>query len=222
MERRYLVAALAIVATFTGFSHGFRALHGLSFDGSQSERAAAAKCWVNSAAQTVARVRAHFDHAYPPEQAQMVAEMNMPGMESTIAEQMSRQETAMARCARDRALQQAERARDQAMRNAEQMRRDAMRMRENYKYMYAPVPPSAPVAYAVPADLEQRIQQQIASHQVEMQIAAEKMANIEIPEIHVDTEIGPMVVPNVKCKVKVSRQTVRDAVHGFQYGFTSK
>ena len=31
-----------------------------------------------------------------------------------------------------------------------------------------------------------------------------------------------VIVPDVKCSVKVSRQTVRDAMHGFQFGFTSK
>lgn len=224
MERRYLVAALAIVATFTGFSHGFRALHGLSFDRSaQSERAAAAKCWVNSAAQTVARVRAHFHHGYSPEQAQMVAEMNLPDMESSIAEQMSRQDTAMAHCAREKALQQAERAREQAMRDADHVRRDAMRLRESYKYQYvSPMPPSPPIAVALPSDLEQQIQKEIAVSQVQMHMAAERMGNIEIPAIHVETDVAPMVVPDVKCKVKVSRQSLRDAMHGVQYGFTSK
>jgi len=224
MERRYLVAALAIVATFTGFSHGFRALQAMSLDrSSESETAAVAKCWVNSAEQTVHKLRAHFHRGYSPEQAQIVAEMNLPGMQSTIAEQMSRQDISMARCAREKALQEAERTREQAMRDADHVRRDAMRMRENYKYLYAPVPPSPPIAVSIPADLERQIQREMAANQVTMHMAAEKVANIEIPSIDVETEVAPtVIVPDVKCKVKVSRQTVRDAMHGFQFGFTSK
>ena len=75
MERRYLVAALAIVATFAVFSHGFRALQRMSVDHSENYRTmAAARCWANSAAHTVARVRSRFQHGYPgypPEQAQL-------------------------------------------------------------------------------------------------------------------------------------------------------
>ena len=223
MERRYLVAALAIIATFAVFSHGFHALQRMSFDHSENHRTmAAARCWANSAAHTVARVRSHFQHGYPgypPEQAQLVAEMDMPGMESTIAEQMARQDTAIARCARQRAMQEAERARRDAMR----IERDSMRA-----YVH---PAAAPVAFAMalPAELDQRVQAQIAAHQVKLQIAQEKLESMEIPSIpaiDVDTHIATPVVPSVKCKVKVSKQAMRDAMrdlqYQYQYGFTSR
>jgi hypothetical protein len=226
MERRYLVAALAIIATFAVFSHGFHALQRMSFDHSENHRTmAAARCWANSAAHTVARVRSHFQHGYPgypPEQAQLVAEMDMPGMESTIAEQMARQDNAVARCARERALQEAERA-----------RRETIRWQKDYARAYAR-PAAAPAAFAIalPADLDQRVQAQIAATQVKMQIAQERLESFqapsvpEIPAIDVDTQITTPAVPSVKCKVKVSKQAMRDAMRGlqyqYQYGFTSR
>jgi N-methylhydantoinase A/oxoprolinase/acetone carboxylase beta subunit len=220
MERRYLVAALAIIATFAVFSRGFHALQEMSFDHSDKNfrTMAAAKCWASSAALNIAKVRAHFHHDYPPEQAQMVAEMNLPGMESTIAEQMSRQDAAISRCAREKALQQAERA-----------RRDVMRVQEDYMRAYAPRVPSTPptpMAFSMPSDLQQRLEAKtmarVAESQVQLQMAAEKLANIEIPAIEVETHVAPVVVPNVQCKVKVSRQAMRDALRSYQYGFSSK
>jgi hypothetical protein len=222
MERRYLVAALAIIATFAVFSRGFHALEQLSFDHSDKnfKTMAAAKCWASSAALSIAKVRAKLHRDYPPEQAQLVAEMNLPGMESTIAEQMSRQDAAVSRCAREKALQQAERA-----------RRDAMRIQQDYMRAYAPpAPPAspAPMAYALTSDLQQRLEAKtmarIAESQAKLQMAAEKLAYIEVPAIDVETHVAPVVVPNVQCKVKISRHAVRDAMHNYQYqyGFTSK
>lgn len=223
MERRYLVAALAIIATFAVFSRGFHALQQMSIEHSDNYRTmATARCWASSAAHTVARVRSHFQHGYPPEQAQLVAEMNMPGMESTIAEQMARQDTAIARCAREHALQEAERARRDAMR----IERDSMRA-----YAHATPNPAA-LAMAIPADLDQRIQKQIAERQVKLQIAQERIESIEIPAmpplptIDVDTQVATPVLPNAKCKVKIARQAMRDAMRGshyqYQYGFTPR
>ncbi len=223
MERRYLVAALAMIATFAVFSRGFHALQRMSVDHSENYRTvAAARCWANSAAHTVARVRSHFQHGYPPEQAQLVAEMNMPGMESTIAEQMARQDTAITRCARERAMQQAERARRDAMR----IERDSMRA-----YAHVTARPAA-FAMAIPADLDQRIQKQIAERQLKLQVAQEQLESMEIPAvpavpaIDVDTQVTAPVLPNTKCKVKISKQAMRDAMRSnqyqYQYGFTSR
>jgi hypothetical protein len=219
MERRYLVAALAIIATFAVFSRGFHALEAISFDHSQKnlKTMAAAKCWASSAALSIAKVRARLHRDYPPEQAQLVAEMNLPGMESTIAEQMSRQEAAISRCAREKALQQAERA-----------RRDAMRAQEDYVRAYAVPATPAPMAYAFSSDLQQRIEAKtmarLAESQVKWQMATEKLSSIEIPTVDIETHVAPVVVPNVQCKVKISRHAARDAMHNYQYqyGFTSK
>ncbi len=217
MERRYLVAALAIIATFAVFSRGFHTLQRMSSDRSENyQTVAAARCWANSAVHTVAKVRSHFRHGYPPEQAQLVAEMNMPAMESTIAEQMARQDTAIARCARARAMQDAEHARRQAMQQAEHVQREAMRMQKEYARAYV-IPASASYAYAasVPADLEEQVQKSVAEAQQQMQAIQASMATVHVD---VDPQVSPVVIPDAKCKVKIPKQTIR----AFQYGFTSR
>ena len=212
MERRYLVAALAIIATFTGLSRGFHSLQRMSFDHSNQENTfAAAKCWANSAAQTVAKVRAHFGHGYPPEEAQLLAEMNMPAMQNTISEQMARQDADIARRARERALEQVERA-----------QREAERMHQEMSRVYA-----GPIAVHVglPADFERQTAAataQLAVNQVKFQMATEKFADIQIPAIDVTTDTEMVAAPKIHCKVKVSRHSLRDDLHGFQYGLTSK
>lgn len=216
MERRYLVAALAIVATFVGMTHGIHALQRLSIEHSDNfEAIAAARCWANSAAQHVAKVRSHFRHDYSPEQAQMVAEMNLSGLQTSIAEQMARQDMAISRCAREKALREAEKA-----------RREAIRMQEETVRAFAIATPD-PHAYAVtiPADLSRHIQVELAKNQMKLQMAQEKLADIEIPAgVDVDTQVTTDIVPSVKCKVKVSKQAIRDSMRNFQYqyGFTSK
>jgi len=215
MERRYLVAALAIIATFVGMTHGIHALQRLSNDHSGNfEAVAMARCWANSAVQHVAKVRSHFRHDYSPEQAQMVAEMNLSAMQSSIAEQMARQDVAVSRCAREKALRAAEHA-----------RRDAIRAQQESVHAFAFATPD-PQALVVnlPSDLNQRIQAEVARNQMKTQMAQEKLAEIEIPSsVDVETQVST-VVPNVRCKVKVSKQAIRDSMRGFQYqyGFTSK
>jgi hypothetical protein len=215
MERRYLVAALAIVATFVGMTHGIHALQRLSIEHSQNfEAIAAARCWANSAAQHVAKVRAHFRHDYSPEQAQMVAEMNLSNMQSSIAEQMARQDRAISRSAREKALREAERA-----------RREAIRMQEETARAFAIATPGPEAYVNIPSDLSRHIQVQLAKNQMKLEMAQEKLADIEIPtSVDVDTQVSTDLVPNVKCKVKVSRQAIRDSIRGmqYQYGFTSK
>lgn len=217
MERRYLVAALAIVATFAVFSRGFHALQRLSYENSEDYRqVAAARHWANSAAQTVAHVRSHFRHGYSPEEAQLVAEMNLPAMESSIAEQMSRQDQAISRCARERALRQAEHARQQAMRMEHEYARA-------YPHVYAfATPDPAAFSISLPDDFQQRIAERVAESQTQIAAAQAKLAEMEIPTVDVDTQVSTTVLPKVKCKVKVSHQAMREAMHNFQYGFTSK
>jgi hypothetical protein len=55
-----------------------------------------------------------------------------------------------------------------------------------------------------------------------LQIAAEKMAEVQVPAVDVDTVVTSETVPNVHCKVKISRHALRDNMRSFQYGFTSK
>ncbi len=209
MERRYLVAALAIIATFAGFSHGFRKLQQMSSDTSgHFETMAMARCWTASTAQKVARVRAHLQRSYSPEQAQLLAEMNVPlaNMQATISEQMARQDAAIERCVRERALQAAERAQRDEMR----AQRDAMHSM-SHVYAYAYAGPES-IAVNLPSDFEQQMQKkafaatQLALNNARLQIAAVKLTNIEIPAIDVDvnSQPSPNPVPNVHCKVGTS------------------
>jgi len=82
------------------------------------------------------------------------------------------------------------------------------------------------MAFSMPADLQQRLEAKtmarVAESRVQLQMAADKLANIEIPAIDVETHVAPVVVPNIQCKVKVSRQAMRDAMRTYQYGFSLK
>ena len=137
MERRYLVAALAIIATFAVFSHGFRTLEHVSLLYGQHVGAdLKAKCNADASAASrfMGKVRTHLRPGYP-EEAQMLAEMNLPiaMAQAKVAEEMARQNMAAARCARETALREAQRAR----REAERAQREAMRMRERMAHSNA-------------------------------------------------------------------------------------
>ncbi len=125
MERRYLVATLAIIATFAVFSHGFRTLEHVSLLYRQHVGAdLKAKCNADASAASrfVGKVRTHLRPGYP-EEAQMLAEMNLPiaMAQAKAAEEMARQNMAAARCARETALREAQRARREATRMRERM-----------------------------------------------------------------------------------------------------
>ena len=78
MERRYLVATLALVATFAIFSREFRSGHLATLPCPRAQmraEIACAKKYVTD--QLVAKVRPFADRGVPEEQ-QMVAELNLP------------------------------------------------------------------------------------------------------------------------------------------------
>jgi len=154
MERGYLVAVLAIIAVFTGLSRGFRSVQNMSavqvrhFAGFLASR-----CDSSSAARAAAKLQTHL-RPRVAEEAQLLAEMNVPvaGGQSTIAEQMGRQDAAVARCARARALQDAERAR----RDAWRMQRDMRRASDHERIQ--------PLSLEyLPPDFGQRIQERTAA-----------------------------------------------------------
>ncbi|MGA3056111.1 MAG: hypothetical protein ABSD63_18025 [Candidatus Korobacteraceae bacterium] len=152
MERRYLVAALAIIATFAVFSHGFRTLEHVSLLYGQHVGAdLQAKCDADASAASrfVGKVRTHLRPGYP-EEAQMLAEMNLPiaMAQAKVAEEVARQNMAAARCARETALREAQRSR----REAERAQREATRMRERMARSNAS---AVPIANA-DADVDQR------------------------------------------------------------------
>ena len=139
MERRYLVAALAIIATFAVFSHGFRTLEHVSL---LYGHHAAAKCNAEASATSrfMGKMRSHLRPGYP-EEAQLLAEMNLPiaMAQAKVAEEVARQNMAAARCARETALREAQRAR----REVERAQREATRMRQRMAHSNASAMPIA-------------------------------------------------------------------------------
>lgn len=114
MERRYLIATLALIATFAVFSRGLRSLEAYSKTPShQAGMKMGAQCPTESSAfsRWLAKARTHLRPAYP-EEAQLLTEMNLPfaNMQARAAEQIAQQNLAAAQCARETAMREAERA----------------------------------------------------------------------------------------------------------------
>src|SRR5208337_2179608 len=174
MERRYLVATLAIIATFTVFSRGFRSLQHVSLLHAQQLGAIAGeKCNSDLSAfsQWAARARERLRPGRA-EEAQMLAELNIPivAMQARVAEQAARQSLAATRCAREMAMREAERARREAMRTRARMARG-----------------SSPISFApgLPDNFGQRMQFQtaaladrLAARGVSLQLAADKFEEV--------------------------------------------
>ena len=77
MERRYLAATLALAATFAIFSREFRSGHLAKIPTSRAELQADVDCAKHYVAeQMMAKLQPYLDHT--PEQAQIVAELNLP------------------------------------------------------------------------------------------------------------------------------------------------
>jgi hypothetical protein len=220
MERRYLVATLAIIATFAATSHGFRALQHMSLTRHQqfwsmvrSAAMAKARCEASATTHAMAKLRTHL-RPRSPEEAQLLAEINVPltGAESTIAAQMARQNAEIARCARAQAMQQAARAHREAMR----MQQEITRATEQVG-----VAPTS-IELNLPSDLDPRTQAQLqaklaamtaqlAANHVKLQIAANKLRDssmqletIDIPRVEITGDGGRIsthVHTHVRCNV---------------------
>jgi hypothetical protein len=150
MERGYLVAVLAVVATFTGLSHSFRSLDQWWVAHIHNNNAAAkAQCPAAAAARALARIEAHV-RPHAEAQQQLLAELNppTPGVPAAIYEDLSGQESAV-RCARERAMQDADRAR----RDMARMQREIERATQNVR-----VDPLS-LQINLPADLEKQIEE---------------------------------------------------------------
>jgi hypothetical protein len=104
MERRYLVATLALVATFVVFSREFSTGYMAKIPSSRAALMAELTCAKRYAAeQLIARLEPLVDRA-APEQAQMVAELNLPevvrvGQSDTQAQTVLTQKAAEQQCA---------------------------------------------------------------------------------------------------------------------------
>jgi hypothetical protein len=137
MERRYLVATLAVIATFAVFSHGLRTVEPALLSYSQNAGAnLKAKCNADTSAVSrfMSKVRTYLSPDYPDE-AQLMADMNLPiaMAQAKAAEEVARQNIAAAQCARDTALRQAELGR----READRAQRQAARMRDRMAHKNA-------------------------------------------------------------------------------------
>ena len=214
MERRYLVAAVALIATFAITSRGFRALEHVSLVRSaHAQTLAAEQCPSSMAARALAKIHTHLRPRIP-EEAQLLAEMDAPlaNMQSTISEQMSRQNQAIEQCARER-----------AMRDAERAYRDAMRLQQQVThsvgYISAPPAPMPPLA----PDVEVRIQKnaalaaKLAAANIKLQIDASRFApsvqmnNMEVPVVDVTdvTDDGGHVTTHVRVHTHTNCNTSR-------------
>ncbi|MGC2110494.1 MAG: hypothetical protein WA655_13310 [Candidatus Korobacteraceae bacterium] len=228
MERRYLVAALAIIATFAVVSRGFRSLERFSLRHTQQLDAMAKLKYEAGAAQALAKVQNHLHSGYPNE-AQLLAEMNVPlgSVEARLAEQLARQKLEAAQCARATALWEADRARRQAMKMREKMARTNTSMSLE------------PISFEVNLsdDLQQRIEvntaaleRRLAAQQMRMQRVANRLqaslGNIESDAVNVDvvsesdqdsSDGGVRVHCNTRTSVqhhaeRAARQAARDAM----------
>ena len=166
MERGYLVAVLAIIATFTGLSHGLRSLDHWWLIRVQRTNQVATRpeCHASTAARALAKINAHLRPHYA-EEAQLLAEMNMP----VIDVPSDAGENNITRCARARAMAEAEHAR----RDMLQMQRDMGRAAQQLQM----TPLSLQIS--LPPDFEKQIAQssaiaaRIAATQVRARIGCE-------------------------------------------------
>jgi hypothetical protein len=108
MERRYLVATVALALTFGLVSHGMRSGELSRVPHSRAELAADVACVRQQvAAKLMAKLEPYVDRQRP-EEAQMVAELNLPQLvraqqESAAADALVAQQIARQRCAAARA-----------------------------------------------------------------------------------------------------------------------
>jgi hypothetical protein len=157
MERGYLVAVLAIVATFAGLSRGLRSIEQWSVLHVHHVGAyAKAECPTSAAKRVIAKVQTRLRPHYA-EEAQLLAEMNVPvppvpPVPPDVAEQVALDSSRISMCARARAMQQAARVRADMLRMQRDMERSARDVR---------VEPLS-LKVQLPADFEQQIQRSTA------------------------------------------------------------
>ena len=129
MERRYLVATLALVATFAIFSREFRSGHLATLPCSRAQmraEIACAKKYVTE--QLVAKVRPFADRGVPEEQ-QMVAELNLPVLAAVNEKVAEAQATAVQQIT-EKKCDAAVRAQEMSARAAERAQKISARANE--------------------------------------------------------------------------------------------
>jgi hypothetical protein len=165
MERGYLVAVLAIVATFTSLSHSLRSVDHWWLARVQHNNAAAkAQCPASVAARALARIEAHL-RSHPAAQPQLLAELKAPTVVAgTGFEDLSRQEAV--RCARLRAMQDMERARHDMLR----MQRDMARAGQNVRVNPISLQIDLPVDLQKQIEESTKIAARVAANQIKVQV----------------------------------------------------
>jgi len=176
MERRYLIATLALIATFAVFSRGLRSLEAYSkTPRHQAGMKMGAQCPSESSAfsRWLAKARTHLRPAYP-EEAQLLAEMNLPfaNLQAMAADQIAQQNVAAARCARETAMREAERAQREALKIQQKLAHEQANLQMD------------PISYQFtrPDVLQQRIQvktsavaAKVTARAVKVQMAADAL-----------------------------------------------
>ena len=228
MERRYLVAALAIIATFAGLSRGFQSLQHLAAKHAWHLSEIARLKGDAAAEQALAKVRTHLRPGYP-EEAQLLAEMNVPmaELQADMTRRMVKQNLAAAQCAREFGLQQAERARHDALRMREELMRSKMNLRVS------------PMSFEI--KLPDKMDNQIAtSLAISTQRPAAKYINVPIVQASATPVICAIVTSqsdsdsgsaanngetHIRCDTDAVQRETQRAVHQamrqYQYAFRS-
>jgi hypothetical protein len=118
MERRYLIATLALVATFSIFSRGFQSGHLANFSCPRATLKAEIACAKHYVADhLVAKFRPFVDRGIPEEQ-QMVAELNLPVL-AAANEKAAEVQAEVAQFTAEKNCDAAVRAQDRALRAQE-------------------------------------------------------------------------------------------------------
>lgn len=183
MERGYLIAALALIATFTGLSRGIQSVEQWSlvhvrYGGALARNA----CHANPArAHAMALLQRHL-RPENAEEAQLLAEMNIPRIDIVSAEVQAaavQQDVAAARCAQAKALREAARARGEVLR----MQRQLADVPQTIS-----IEPLA-VNFELPPDVQRQIERssviaaKLAQRQVRMQIARHHRCVVPPPDV---------------------------------------
>jgi hypothetical protein len=190
MERRYLVATLALVATFAIFSREFRAGYMAKLPRTGAELRADLACAKHYVAdQLVAKVRPFVDRGIPEEQ-QMVAELNLPVLvranekvaesQALIAEQVAERNCEAVQREQERAM----RAQETAQRAQERNLRAAERAQERASEMSARVQERAAEMSARAQERAQEFSARASERSVEVSARAMERAQKAMEKSH--------------------------------------
>jgi hypothetical protein len=199
MDRRYLVATLALAATFAIFSHELRNGH-VAVLARGPLAMVAGRCTQSSTPQRVAddlQARVRTDQA---EEAQMLAEMNLPVLRAEARAQareaalQASQEIAASKCARETALREAERAR----REAERARQEARRMQHDVALSVSGNLAS-PIVFQMPdlPRIEERVVINTDAVQRQLKVVKVRLAQEQIDRINNAVEVATANLDNV-------------------------